>query len=398
MPLEYPGEWKFDGLNERIPGEAISDFHEVILKIASGSSQRWNIIERFKSAFGRSGSSSTESWAESDLYSAMSDYANNAALFVDALWSGIENVEKQVGVPSFAYINKLLSQHEIPLIINPPKLVLKRGDASVVESEASNTTGGLDSGHVYLKGDELGRGGYGIVYKVTRKTSVADFEFAMKVLDPSPFNEDLDRALARFRREIKILKQLQHRAIVAYIEAGVDWDGKPYILMPLIEGLNLREAVAGHDLKTILQVFAEILMALDYAHSLDIIHRDLKPSNILVRSSDNQPIIVDFGCAYLLDNANASSLTTTLVGSLGYIPSEVMSNPKLRSPLHDVFACGVMLYEVLAGTRPDLNDYQPLALVKKEFGVLDPVIRNAIAPASSRIESASSFLSRIRGL
>jgi serine/threonine protein kinase len=198
--------------------------------------------------------------------------------------------------------------------------------------------------------------------------------------------------------KINILKQLQHRAIVAYIEAGIDWDGKPYILMPLIEGVNLREAVAGHDLQTILQVFAEILMALDYAHSLNIIHRDLKPSNILVRSSDHQPIIVDFGCAYLLDNADASSLTTTLVGSLGYIPSEVMSNPKLRSPLHDVFACGVMLYEVLAGTRPDLHDYQPLARVKKEFGVIDPVIRDAIAPASARIGSASSFLSRIRGL
>jgi serine/threonine-protein kinase len=220
----------------------------------------------------------------------------------------------------------------------------------------------------------------------------------MKVLDPSPFNENLERALARFKREIKILKQLQHRSIVAYIEAGVDRDGKPYILMPLIEGVNLREAVAGYDLEMTLHVFEEILMALDYAHSLGVIHRDLKPSNVLVRSFDNQPILVDFGCAYLLDHADASSLTTSLVGSLGYIPSEVISNPKLRSPQHDVFACGVILYEVLAGTRPDPTDYKSLALVKKEFGVIDPIIRDAIAPAISRIESASSFLSRIRGL
>jgi len=183
----------------------VSDFHELILRIASGSSKCWHIIEKFKSAFGQSDYSSSEDWAESDLYSAMSNYTDNAVLFVDALCSGIENVENEVTVPPCSYINKLLSQYEIPLIINPPKLMLKRGDATVVDSENSDAADGLESGYVYLKDKELGRGGYGIVYKATRKTSVADFEFAIKVLDPSPFNVDLDRLLARFKREIKIL-------------------------------------------------------------------------------------------------------------------------------------------------------------------------------------------------
>ena len=223
----------------------------------------------------------------------------------------------------------------------------------------------------------------------------------MKVLDPSRFVENQERFIARFRREIGILKQIQHRAIVTYIDAGVDQDGKPYVLMPLIEGSNLREAMLGREIGQVLQTFVEILSGLEYVHSLNIIHRDLKPSNVLVRASDNQPIILDFGSAYLRDDASETSQTTTplgSLGSLGYTPSEVVSKAKLPSPVRDILACGMMFYQVLARMRPDPTAYKPLRDVREEFGVLDPIVRDAIAPAQSRIKSASEFLGRIRSV
>jgi len=398
MALKYPGEWKFDGIGEGIPREAVSDFYDLLLKIASGQPERRHMLEGFKAAFGRSSYSTDEGWAETDLYSAMEDYAENAVLFIDALWSEIESLAGKVPVPTAGGVNKILARHDVPLVVDPPSLMLKRGDVEVVPSAEDDESRRREAGHVYVQGDELGRGGYGIVYRVSRQTTVADFEFAMKVLDPSPFNENVERSLARFRREIAILKRLQHRSIMPYIEAGIDRDGRPYILMPLIEGLDLHKALSARDLPTVIQAFREILQGLEYAHSLDIVHRDLKPSNVIVRASDQQPIILDFGCAYTLDGADSASLTTTLIGSMGYIPSEVISNPKLRSPLHDVYACGIMLYEVLSGSRPDPAAYGPLALMNVEWKAIDRVIRDAIAPAPSRISSAAAFLDRLLDL
>lgn len=397
MGLEFPGDWKFDGIGETVPVQAVSKFHDLVLLIASGSSDRWEIIETFKAAFGRAGRSSNESWAESDLHGAMRDCADNAAVFVDALWSGIQAVKREVSVPEHTRINAILAEYDVPLTIDPPYLLRKRGDISVAEGNV-NASSDDESVPLYQRGVELGRGGFGVVYKVTRSTSIAEFDFAMKVLDPSPFLENRERAIKRFQREINILKQVQHRAIVPYIDAGVDQDEKPYVLMPLIDGVNLRDALFGRSLEQVLGTFSEVLSGLEYAHSMNIIHRDLKPSNILVRNSDGQPVIVDFGCAYLLEEASETSLTTTLLGSLGYIPSEVISNPKHRSPTQDAYACGVMLYEVLAGVRPDPMDYEPLSRESDEFSCVDPLVQAAIAPERTRIKSASEFLERIRSI
>lgn len=84
-------------------------------------------------------------------------------------------------------------------------------------------------------------------------------------------------------------------------------------------------------------------------------------------------------------------MTTSEVGTIGYIPSEVIANPKLRSPRQDVYACGIMLYEGLASRQPDPNNYQPLAEVKKEYSVIDPIITKAIAKDSQRMNSAKAF-------
>ena len=97
MTLHYPGHWKFDGIGVEISNKALSSFTELVLKTAAGPRRR-EILDEFKSAFGRSGWSSSEDWAETDLCSAMSDASDNAALFIDCLWNGIEAVDSW-GVP-----------------------------------------------------------------------------------------------------------------------------------------------------------------------------------------------------------------------------------------------------------------------------------------------------------
>ncbi|MBN2317914.1 MAG: serine/threonine protein kinase, partial [Acidobacteria bacterium] len=283
------------------------------------------------------------------------------------------------------------------LRIDLPNLV--RLEPSDVVADASDASiNGADDEYLvtgFKLGRQIGEGGYGRVYLATKATSVDDFEFAVKVLDPSPFVENKDEALKRFRREIRAIKKLQHRAIIPYYEAGLTRDNKPFVVMPLISGTNLIDAVRAMSLKQHVLTYVEVLRALQYAHSNNVLHRDLKPSNIVVRESDNQPIILDFGAAYILDQLDSKTLTTEAVGTIGYIPSEIIADPKVRSSLQDIYACAVMLYEGLAGRRPDPTDYRSLTEVDDNYAPLDEVIVNALASAKSRTKTAQAFADQL---
>lgn len=385
MSLNYPGEWKFEGIGFGVPPNAVEEFFQLLIEIGGTSK---DAIENFKSAFGNTGSSSSLGWAVTDLSSAMTAYAANAAAFVDSLWSCIEYAESaELKVPPVRFLNKILEKHSVPLVIDPPNLKALGGDAVIVasvgdESASTNPT------PLFKLGDKIGSGGYGVVYKATRGTAVSEFEFALKLLDPSPFVDDHEKAIKRFQREVKAVQLLQHRAIVPYYEAGMTLDNKPYLVMPYIDGVDLRSAAEALLLPDILKMFEEITGALGYAHNLNVIHRDLKPRNVIVRKSDQQAIILDFGSAYLLDYLDSDSLTTNVVGTLGYIPIEVLANPKARSPLQDIYACGVMLYECMGGHLPDPTDYEPLAGIDPTYKPFDDVIQGAIAGAKKRTSSA----------
>lgn len=394
MPLQYPADWKFRGIGVEMPPKADREFFELITQIAAGQGNARDIFEIFKSAFGKQGPSTSTSWAETDLASAMDDFMSNAPRYVEALWNGIERVgQTGVEVPSAQHINSILQKYDVPLVIDPPHLRQKEGDIVIASQANLNSE---SSAVIYKRGEILGQGGFGTVYQVSRTTQAGEFTFAMKVLDPSPFNKNPDRALQRFRREMQVLSKLNHRGIIPHIEAGLDGDRKHYILMPLIQGVDLQRAHSSSSPRKVFEAFAEILAALDYAHREGVVHRDLKPSNILVRSTDGQPIILDFGCAYLFDELSEESLTSTLVGSMQYIPIEVLRDPKHRTPKQDIYACGMLLYQVLAGRLPDPTDYQPIEDEVEECSGIDEVIRKAIAPEKRRIESASDFLTLLR--
>jgi len=246
----------------------------------------------------------------------------------------------------------------------------------------------------YQLADMIGQGGFGVVHRATRQTSVATFEYALKVLDPSPFVAS-DKALPRFKREVRAVQALQHRAIVPYVDAGVDVRGRPYLVMPFINGDDIRTATEGAEPSTVIALMAEVLHGLDHAHSNNVLHRDLKPSNVLVRSSDVQPIILDFGTAFIIDDLDSKSLTTAAVGSIGYIPSEVLADPKIRSVLQDVFACAVITYELIARRRPDPQQYVPLAMHRPELAPLDELLVRALGAAGGRPATAAQFRSAL---
>jgi hypothetical protein len=392
MPLKYPAEWKFEPLAIGIPGPAHRELLNLIRQIAKGQSP-YSVFQTFKEHFGVQSQSTDASWAETDMERAMGASVEDAVSYIAQFWSAMEELrESDVPVPDARILNRILQRHAVPLVIEPPVLRLSGVDAVLVPAETAVSAASTHTDRFAL-GDKIGQGGFGTVYRATRTTSVTTFEYAIKLLDPSPFNTDRAKAAARFARESKVLQRLQHRAIVPVYETGMIDSTQAYILMPLIEGATLRAAAMPFE--KVLWTFQEILRGLAYLHGEQVIHRDLKPSNVMVRASDQQPVILDFGCAFLLEGDGEPTLTTTLVGSAPYIPPEVHANPTLRDPRQDVYACGIMLYEMLRGHRPDPGDYASLTVIDEALAPLDLVVKDAIAPYSKRLPSAQAFLDRL---
>jgi len=395
MPLSYPPEWKFgsDGVN--VPPSLVDALFDLVVRISSGTQRPQVVVERFKSRFGSTSSSSSLDWARSDLKAALHDNLENGAVFCESYWLAVEDVQKLgVVVPTAQQLNDVFIEHGFPYRLAPPRL-LRQGLDFVVDDEASSSDDPAPM-MPYTLERQIGQGGFGVVYVASRASSIARFEFALKLLDPSPFIEDHGRATARFSREVQAVQRLQHRGIVPYIDAGLDQHGRPYLVMPLIDGVELREAAEKMPFERRVAAMIEILDAVAHAHALAVLHRDLKPSNILVRQSDDQPIVVDFGLSYIIDVLNSETLTSSAAGSAGYLPSEVLADPGIRSPKQDIYACGVILYETLASFRPDPANYRPLEIVHANLTQLDPIIKQAIAASPNRYANAGDFRDDLR--
>lgn len=394
MPLNLPPEWLYGESGIRLSNPTFNQFIELINRIASIVPNPKSAYEVMKQAFGDSTQSSNGSWAESDMNAAMGARQGNAPLFISNYWTGLQNLREflEVQVPDDAVLNRILSQNNEPFRIDAPKLIHLGGDVQVTMANSDDDDNDIVPRYQIV--GEIGKGGFGVVHRVRRRTAFSTFDFAMKVLDPLPFN-NLEKAKQRFEREIGTLSKLQHRGIVPLLESGLTGDGKPYLLMQVIEGTDFRTATEGAAASYIAQIVLEMVHALEFAHANEVLHRDLKPANILVRSSDSQPVILDFGCAFMLDDFEGESLTTAGIGTLGYVPFEVVNNPKLRTPQHDVYSCGVLLYEAFARCLPDPQDYDPLARLSANLAPFDEVIIKAIAPARRRFTTVTELRTRL---
>ncbi len=201
----------------------------------------------------------------------------------------------------------------------------------------------------------LGEGGMGTVYQAEQLHPQRIV--ALKVIRPGLSS---DKVLRRFKREAEALGRLQHPGIAQIYEAGTADSGlgpQPYFAMEFIRGERLREYVIGRSLTTPqrLALMVQVCDAVHHAHLRGIIHRDLKPGNILVDTNGHAKVL-DFGVALLTDSdAHATRQTDLgqLVGTLAYMsPEQVLADPQGLDIRSDVYALGVILYELLASKMP----------------------------------------------
>jgi serine/threonine protein kinase len=194
---------------------------------------------------------------------------------------------------------------------------------------------------------ELGRGGMGQVWLAER----ADGEFAQQVaIKLVRSGWDAGELLARFRAERQILASLVHPHIAHLVDGGVTPDGKPWLALEYVDGSNLREFCDTQrlDIDARLRLFLSVCEAVAYAHAHLVVHRDLKPSNVLV-DTQGQAKLLDFGIAKLLDADTAASATRVFTPE--YAAPEQVRGEVVTTAV-DVYALGLLLYELLTGRRP----------------------------------------------
>jgi len=197
---------------------------------------------------------------------------------------------------------------------------------------------------------ELGHGGMGVVWLAERADGAFERRIALK-LPVGPYV----RQFAYFARERDVLARLVHPHIARFYDAGID-RGQPYIALEYVEG----EAITAHsdrrtaDIRQRLNLFLDVLRAVQYAHTSLVVHRDLKPSNILV-TADGDVRLLDFGIAKPLTEGEAQETELTRIGGRALTPDYASPEQITGAPVttaSDVYSLGVLLYELLTGERP----------------------------------------------
>ncbi len=209
--------------------------------------------------------------------------------------------------------------------------------------------------------EQLGQGGMAVVYKAYDTRLECDV--AVKCIRMERLTEELkEKTLKRFEREAKEVARLTHPNIVKVMDYG-EYQGIPYLVMPYLPGGTLKQR-SGEKLpwREAVCLVLPVARALAYAHSHNIIHRDIKPGNILITDT-GEPMLSDFGVAKILDVEDGNTLTGAGVGvgTPEYMAPEQWMNKVV--PQTDIYALGVVLYELVTGRKPYSADTPAAVLI-----------------------------------
>lgn len=239
----------------------------------------------------------------------------------------------------------------------------------------------------YLIESRIASGGMGTVYRATR-----DGEFtqcvAIKVVKRGM---DTDEILLRFRAERQTLATLNHPNIAGIIDGGALQDGRPYLVMEFVDGVAIDEYCGRHALGIAerLALFRVVCEAVGYAHQRLVVHRDLKPANILV-TAGGVPKLLDFGIAKMLSGAGSSDATMTTVQERRLTPEYAAPEQITGRPVTtaaDIYALGVILYELLCGKRPYQFGARTTSEIERVITSSEPLLPStAVARGTERID------------
>jgi non-specific serine/threonine protein kinase/serine/threonine-protein kinase len=237
---------------------------------------------------------------------------------------------------------------------------------------------------------EIGHGGMGFVYSALREGDPLARPLALKLVRGAGASRALE---SRLRQEQQILARLQHPHIAALYDAGVTEEGQAYLVMELVLGRPIDAwcAAQGLDTRRRVEIFRSVCGAVHHAHQNLVVHRDLKPANILV-TAEGVPKLLDFGIAKLLaagvepESAPTATLLPMMTPEYAS-PEQVKGLPITTAS--DVYSLGVVLYELLAGSRPYVLQTDSLAEIVRVVCTQEPerpstAVRRAGEPAPRR--------------
>jgi serine/threonine protein kinase len=312
----------------------------------------------------------------------------------------------------------LVAEREELLRLNRQLQRARQETVEVFELLAEQLQGKVLSNKYRLE-ERIGTGGSAIVYRATHLQ--LQRSVAIKVLRPKGISRSA-HLLERFSREATSSARLRHANVVEVQDADVTTDGLPYLVMELLSGQALCDALQpGVPLSVAraLEILIPICRAVKHAHSVGILHRDIKPANIFLHRDEGGEVVklLDFGIAQFFDSSDGNSVRARsgedMVGTLCYMSPEQMEGVTCDGKT-DVYSLGVTLYELLTGQLPfpcgrdgtlaTLRQQMkgpirpPSALVSTLSKTMDRIVLGLLEPCPSSRPAVSELLSQLTAL
>jgi len=290
-------------------------------------------------------------------------------------------------------------------------------ESFMARSVAPAALGGLEGQQIgsYTLEELIGQGGMSSVWRARRSDGRYEGKVAIKFLNLALLG---GKGAERFRREGDMLARLSHPHIARLLDAGVAQDAYPYLILEYVEGEPIDQWCDARSLgvEARVRLFLDVLDAVAHAHQNLILHRDIKPSNILV-ADDGGVKLLDFGIAKLLDDAGSGSAQGGLTMTAGQVftpdyaaPEQVQAQPLTTAT--DVYALGVLLYQLLCGRHPTApqdvpaaervravveRDAMRLSIAAVQVGDSATEERSALSNAAARAATPRALARSLRG-